>query len=235
MTDTPRVFLAAYHDGLSPRYEVVPEGAMGAEPWVPEGAGVRVKALEWRDQDDPMGMCSACGSYWAFPSGAWRPSDESYRNVTGIETLEAARAACQAHHEARIRAALELTTEPEPTSGGWQPIETAPKDGTQVDVWCPELGGGYRVADAWVDHAGNWRCYFDNNVRWAHQPTHWRPLPPAPDAHDGGTPTSGAYDLICCTAEDVATGRGFTGDAAADLAMAQESLRDCLKLLGWRG
>lgn len=161
MTDTPRVFLAAYHDGLSPRYEVVPEGAMGAEPWVPEGAGVRVKALEWRDQDDPMGMCSACGSYWAFPSGAWRPSDESYRNVTGIETLEAARAACQAHHEARIRAAIELTTEPEPTSG--------------------------------------------------------------------------AYDLICCTAEDVATGRGFTGDAAADMAMAQESLRDCLKLLGWRG
>ena len=33
MTDTPRVFLAAYHGGLSPRYEVVPEGAMGAEPY----------------------------------------------------------------------------------------------------------------------------------------------------------------------------------------------------------
>ena len=48
-------------------------------------------------------------------------------------------------------------------------------------------------------------------------------------------PTSGAYDLICCTAEDVATGRGFTGDAAADLAMAQESLRDCLEQLRWRG
>jgi hypothetical protein len=35
----------------------------------------------------------------------------------------------------------------------WQPIETAPKDGTEIDVWCRfGDGGGHRVPDAyWSD------------------------------------------------------------------------------------
>lgn len=169
MTDNPRVFLAAYHDGLSPRYEVVPEGAMGAEPWVPEGAGVRVKALEWYEgkfcgqemfyAETPSGtwmvVCySGRGFRWTICDSQGNNSDEDW------STPELAKAAAQGDYEAEVRAALELTTEPEPTSG--------------------------------------------------------------------------AYDLICCPVEDIATGRCFTGDAKADLAMAQESLRDCLKLLGWR-
>lgn len=30
----------------------------------------------------------------------------------------------------------------------WQPIETAPKNGTAVDVWCDDPDGGFRIADA---------------------------------------------------------------------------------------
>lgn len=56
----------------------------------------------------------------------------------------------------------------------WQPIETAPKDGTPIIV-----NTGY-AEDAWqyvVAHhrSGLWRpCCSSHIVR----PTHWRPLPP---------------------------------------------------------
>lgn len=72
--------------------------------------------------------------------------------------------------------------------GGWRPIETAPKDGTEIDVWCASDAegddGGYRIARVWwccVDRC--WRSYSDERMQWAHQPTHWMPLPasPAPD------------------------------------------------------
>ena len=66
---------------------------------------------------------------------------------------------------------------------GWRPIETAPKDGTMIDLWF--------AGDAW-----NWRMpgfvwrpgvnFWHNEI--THQSyndgpgvTHWRPLPPAPD------------------------------------------------------
>ena len=236
MTDAPRVFLAEYHGGLSPRYEVVPEGAMGAEPWVPEDARVRVKPLEFLR--DESGLITEDARYIiAQTFGEWRVwfHSDPLRNARGrpisYDGEPQAVSAANAHHEARTRAALELATEPEPTSG-WQPIETAPKDGTAILVakmpastWC-NMFVAY-----WDTDFEEFKFHVDGYVR---NPTHWKPLDP-PDAHDGGTPTSGAYDLICCTAEDVATGRGFTGDAAADLAMAQESLRDCLNLLGWRG
>lgn len=32
--------------------------------------------------------------------------------------------------------------------GAWQPIETAPKDGTVIDVWCGDPRDGYRITDA---------------------------------------------------------------------------------------
>jgi hypothetical protein len=64
----------------------------------------------------------------------------------------------------------------EARAGRWQPIETAPKDGTRLFLWSPDLGY----------HAGHWE-----NAQWktltgfnAGGPTHWMPLPerPAPAA-----------------------------------------------------
>jgi hypothetical protein len=76
---------------------------------------------------------------------------------------------------------------------GWQPIETAPKDGHQVDLWVTTpkgsvSGGGYgRVSDCWFSD-GRWWIYDETkyasdsaNCRsevW--NATHWmsRPAPP---------------------------------------------------------
>jgi hypothetical protein len=64
----------------------------------------------------------------------------------------------------------------------WQPIETAPKDGTTIDV-CNRWGD--RSADvAWVD--GKWRYWGVDGFGspgWVSldlSPTHWMPLPEPP-------------------------------------------------------
>lgn len=71
---------------------------------------------------------------------------------------------------------------------GWQPIETAPRDGTFILAWCvhpyassmtsPEDYVGPVIA-WWIDHNGGgwvWHGHLGNF-------THWRPLP-APPALD---------------------------------------------------
>lgn len=64
----------------------------------------------------------------------------------------------------------------------WQPIETAPKDGSIVDLWVtePSLPGGYRATDAWWDGRFDiWRTMHGEPVDRA---THWRELPEPPTA-----------------------------------------------------
>ena len=68
----------------------------------------------------------------------------------------------------------------------WQPIETAPKDGTTVLISGPTRSGKKRFihAAAWRLHDSGsayvevWKCpvgiVFDDDV------THWMPLPPPP-------------------------------------------------------
>ena len=56
----------------------------------------------------------------------------------------------------------------------WQPIETAPKDGTDVLVWC---GGAMFIACMDV---GRW--FFDRTDHSVKPiPTHWMPLPKPPE------------------------------------------------------
>ncbi len=71
---------------------------------------------------------------------------------------------------------------PEGPPGGWQPIATAPKDGTEVLVWCPvehdvALTGYHHVAGFQASD-GYWYVCDGSLV----QPTHWRPLPSPPGA-----------------------------------------------------
>jgi hypothetical protein len=62
---------------------------------------------------------------------------------------------------------------------GWQPIETAPKDGTDVLVWAD---GGQYVA-AWCQYFTAFKiaptAEYDNDPYVS--ATHWRPLPPSPE------------------------------------------------------
>jgi hypothetical protein len=79
---------------------------------------------------------------------------------------------------------------------GWQPIETAPKDGSRVDVWAAYGNGngserGERHTSArWRD--GCWISHSGVPLEWSHpeeedaganwrEVTHWMPLPGAPD------------------------------------------------------
>lgn len=69
----------------------------------------------------------------------------------------------------------------------WQPIETAPKDGTKVDLWGKDKsywGKGPNIPKRWAD------CYWLNDggfSKWTNrygdsiEATHWRPLPAAPN------------------------------------------------------
>lgn len=63
---------------------------------------------------------------------------------------------------------------------GWQPIETAPRDGTWVwAFWPVQNGCDQQRVTCWVaDEEGGWMDAADY-VDWT-QPTHWQPLPPPP-------------------------------------------------------
>jgi hypothetical protein len=70
----------------------------------------------------------------------------------------------------------------------WQPIETAPKDGTEIDLWYPDLG---RQPAAHWDTTGlgfgwcwpNWNeGRLETVIRPNIAPTHWMPIPEPPGA-----------------------------------------------------
>lgn len=63
-------------------------------------------------------------------------------------------------------------------AGRWRPIEEAPKDGTEILI-VDRVG---MCVAKWAEYCG-WISYTDDG--WYEAcvwPTHWRPLPPAPEA-----------------------------------------------------
>lgn len=62
----------------------------------------------------------------------------------------------------------------------WQPIETAPKDGTDVLVWGP---GCKSIVASWNPAETRWSDgFWDDGLTddpWIHA-THWMPLPAGP-------------------------------------------------------
>jgi hypothetical protein len=54
----------------------------------------------------------------------------------------------------------------------WQPIETAPKDGTDVLLWC-----GWAITGLY--HDGQWRT--EDKRAPIYMATHWIPLPEPPE------------------------------------------------------
>lgn len=92
----------------------------------------------------------------------------------------------------------------QPACSTWQPIATAPKDGTDIIV-------GYDFASLWIVHVAFWNdedCYGDKlpandeKIGWwsyiehsvtqtlltdFNTPTHWIPLPMLPNGQSAGT------------------------------------------------
>lgn len=71
----------------------------------------------------------------------------------------------------------------------WQPIETAPKDGTRVllftdELTPPTIQAQWRPYEAHFDGAGEWVDVWNNDPIETNsgpiKPTHWRPLPAPP-------------------------------------------------------
>ncbi|MEN5249972.1 hypothetical protein [Brucella pseudintermedia] len=72
---------------------------------------------------------------------------------------------------------------------GWMPIESAPKDGTVIDLWSDEYG---RLTDCYwgapmAYEGGETGWVHAHSNEWAESPdefVHWRPLPSAPSGGD---------------------------------------------------
>lgn len=66
----------------------------------------------------------------------------------------------------------------------WQPIETAPKDGTSVLLWFPSRQGYVGRQDCVPCHWSEWGGGVWENATSGHMqsdtPTHWMPLPAPP-------------------------------------------------------
>lgn len=63
---------------------------------------------------------------------------------------------------------------------GWQPVETAPRDGTRVLLFGPFDGDAPALYVGWWDDDEDcWRASRFDLLAWL-DPTHWMPLPPQP-------------------------------------------------------
>lgn len=59
---------------------------------------------------------------------------------------------------------------------GWQPIETAPRDGTRIVGWCPLCAHGPEARVVWSKSNGKgWRS---QPGWWDSRPTHWMAIEP---------------------------------------------------------
>lgn len=159
---------------------------------------VAVRELEWVEDVAETEL----GSYWVTRGfdGVYRLSHSWARpeeRLTKHSTNKAAKAAAQADYESRIRSALRPAPAP---AVGWQPIETAPKDGTRIiggfskirwadshrkhDIvacwWQPEFGAF--ISSCREMSLAEGLTFEDGTSRQLHSPqiepiTEWMPLP----------------------------------------------------------
>jgi hypothetical protein len=67
----------------------------------------------------------------------------------------------------------------------WQPIETAPKDGTEILVFYERAGARFVHIAWWENHSNNFWFYLSSVSQDAlggdNAPTHWMPMPVVPN------------------------------------------------------
>lgn len=90
-----------------------------------------------------------------------------------------------------LRAAAALLTEQSRQQEAWQPIETAPKDYTEILLWQPNsnvytgryFSDGLRLRYGMFGEGWYWAGYSEKPTGPV-QPTHWMPLPAPPQPKD---------------------------------------------------
>lgn len=76
---------------------------------------------------------------------------------------------------------------PEIASGGWQPIETAPRDGTLIWTYDTKRSPESAMRVCW------WTSFYRDEEGWVDdddsepEPTHWKPLPLSPASSGGAS------------------------------------------------
>lgn len=74
------------------------------------------------------------------------------------------------------------TTPQKPAAAEWMPIETAPKDGTPIDIW-RSSNGGERCAEMRRVDLGSGNVFYEpihSGYSCVRDATHWMQLPAAP-------------------------------------------------------
>lgn len=177
-----------------------------AAPPVPS---VAVKALEWRRGSTQHRQVASVFDRPMYEVGIDNGRWYWLHNWNGlalrrVDSENEAIAAAQADYEARILSALSAQVQ---DVAGWQSIETAPRDGTVIDLWHFEFGrhtGMYwgkeqhccgeegKYCDSeWHSDVDGWIDGYQNQKSSeAEEFTHWMPLPAAPAKQEGGNVTS---------------------------------------------
>lgn len=176
------------------------------------GCDMRGPISEWKYEDPEEAKADAVERW----NAAWNrrsPAPQAQPDARAMEALKAANEALamvtafesdaryimgntnfsifQQRRE-QVKQALQALSAPA-ADDGWRPIETAPKDGTDVLVclsdtvaiahWSKGLGGSGWLDDSGAGHHDYW------NYVGLISPTHWRPLPAPPAALHPAAPT----------------------------------------------
>lgn len=136
-------------------------------------------ATQCSDRDDAHREAESCAAMW--------PKSAPYR---AMQLIDAAAMLALLDEIDALRAELQARQ--------WQPIETAPKDGTEIIVFHPEGGvcAAFCPADGFA-----WHCMDGENTvqgklsrqsiprmtSFVEPPTHWMPLPLPPAPPQGET------------------------------------------------
>ena len=118
----------------------------------------------------------------AYLIGRLREGSMPYARVIEIirERIDAAKAAIRAR--ASHGQAPANPSPPEGMVGGWLPIETAPKNGTEILGYTEEVGALVLYWDSMTGEMDHWSDGMSVSF-W--KPTHWMHLPAAPGPADG--------------------------------------------------
>lgn len=148
---------------------------------------VQVKALEWR-REAPYHVARVFGGLYAVEAWDGGVTLSGIPGRRDFKDIEAAKAAAQQDYETRILSALVNAEADADVVERWQPIDTAPRDGTPVDLWGvnhlhPRKTGRRATDVTWGrvrDWLGNERDDWQHGQGDDFEPTHWCPVPAAP-------------------------------------------------------